>query len=337
MKRTGYFLVLAAIVLFSTIEVVSKYLQSGQGSAGEVGATQVAALRFFLGTLFLVFPLFRPRNFRKAVRAAEEDGLSIVVLGAVGVFLTFLLFHLGVEKTNASTAAVIFSMNPVFTVLVAYLALKERLGLPGWMGVVVGFVGAFAAITGFRLSGIIGRGDFLGGLLMLLSALCWSFYTVYGKKYSGRYGGLVVSFLSMVVGSLFFALLLTVQGGWGEMGGYSGTAWLWLAYLGAITVGIGYILYFEGIQPCAFRPATWSYLHQPCLKPRDRALLVVLSSFCLSPLRAYLLPSGFPCPGGILQLFLFRATSSWTAFLQVYFYHSLLLWHLFFYISSILL
>ncbi|MDY6794779.1 MAG: EamA family transporter [Actinomycetota bacterium] len=261
MKRTGYFLVLGAIVLFSTIEVVSKYLQSGQGAAGEVGTTQVAALRFFLGTLFLVLLMLRPGQPRIAVKALKDDGLHILVLGAVGVFLTFLLFHLGVEKTEASVAAVLFSMNPVFTVLVAYFALGERLGIPGWIGVAVGLLGAFTAITGFEFSGLFGREDFLGGALMLLSALCWAFYTVYGKKYSERYGGLVVSFTSMAVGSLLFVLLLTFQGGWAEMGDYSARAWMWLVYLGVITVGIGYILYFEGMRRIpASRGASLFYL-----------------------------------------------------------------------------
>jgi drug/metabolite transporter (DMT)-like permease len=96
---------------------------------------------------------------------------------------------------------------------------------------------------------------------MLLSAVCWSVYTVYGKRYSERYGALAVSLLSMAVGSILLALLLTLQGGWAEMAGYNLPSWFWLLYLGAITVSLGYLLYFEGMrQVPASRGASLFYL-----------------------------------------------------------------------------
>lgn len=260
MKR-GYLLVLGAIILFSTIEVVSKYLQSGEGAAGPVGPSQVATLRFVFGAVFILLLVLGRRETRFLAEAVKKDGLPIALLGAVGVFLTFFLMHEGIETTSASTAAVVFSMNPVFTVLIASLALRERLGLLGWLGVGIGLLGAFAAITGFKLSGLFSRDDFLGSLLVLISAVTWSVYTVYGKKYSERYGSLVLSFLTMVVGSVLLSVLLTVQGGWGEMAGYDLRAWVWLLYLGIITVGVGYILYFGGMRRVpASRGASLFYL-----------------------------------------------------------------------------
>lgn len=260
MKR-GYLLVLGAIILFSTIEVVSKYLQSGAGAAGTVGPSQVATLRFVFGAAFILLLVLGRRETRFMAEAVRKDGLPIALLGAVGVFLTFFLMHEGIETTSASAAAVIFSMNPVFTVLIASLALRERLGLLGWLGVGIGLLGAFAAITGFKLSGLFSRDDFLGSLLVLISAATWSVYTVYGKKYSERYGSLVLSFLTMAVGSVLLSVLLTVQGGWSEMAGYDLRAWSWLLYLGIITVGVGYILYFGGMRRVpASRGASLFYL-----------------------------------------------------------------------------
>ena len=261
MKRSGYLLVLGAIALFSTIEVVSKYLQSGDGAAGQVGPAQVATLRFLLGTSFILFLLLGQGQGKYMAGALKRDGLPIALMGAVGVFLTFFLLHEGIESTNASTAAVIFSMNPVFTVLIASLVLRERLGMLGWLGVGLGLLGAFAAITGFRFSGLLSREDFFGSILVLVSAATWSVYTVYGKRYSERYGSLVVSFLSMAAGSALLAALLAIQRGWGEVAGYGPRAWAWLLYLGVVTVGLGYILYFEGMRRVpASRGASLFYL-----------------------------------------------------------------------------
>src|SRR4030042_739572 len=165
MKYRGYLLILGAITLFSTIEVVSKYLQSGHGAAGQVGAVQVAALRFMLAAGFLMPLLLVRRQGRFLIEAVQKDGPALALLGAIGVFLTFYLLHSGIESTSASTAAVIFSMNPVFTVLIASIVLRERLGLYGWLGVGLGLVGAFIAVTGFRFSGLLSRDAFFGSIL----------------------------------------------------------------------------------------------------------------------------------------------------------------------------
>ena len=293
MKR-GYLLVLGAIVLFSTIEVVSKYLQSGEGAAGRVGSTQVAALRFLFGAAFILLLLMGRRQGKFIAAAVRKDGLPIAMLGAVGVFLTFFLLHEGIAETSASTAAVVFSMNPVFTVLIASLVLRERLGVAGWLGVGLGLAGAFTAVTGFDFSGLLSREDFLGSVLVLISAATWSVYTVYGKRYTERYGSLVLSFLTMAAGSVLFAVLLTVQGGWGEMGGYSLRAWAWLLYLGVVTVGIGYILYFEGLRRVtASRGASLFYL-----KP---VLALLFAHFALGePISYTLLLAAVMVASGIL-------------------------------------
>jgi drug/metabolite transporter (DMT)-like permease len=293
MKR-GYLLVLGAIVLFSTIEVVAKYLQSGAGAASQVGPQQVATLRFLLGAAFILVLLLGRRQGKFIAGAVRVDGLPIALLGAVGVFLTFFLLHEGIESTSASTAAVIFSMNPVFTVLIASLVLRERLGVAGWLGVGLGLVGAFVAVTGFHFSGLFSREDFLGGVLVLVSAATWSIYTVYGKRYSERYGSLVLSFLTMAAGSLLLAVLLTVEGGWAEMADYNLRAWAWLLYLGVVTVGIGYILYFEGMRRVpASRGASLFYL-----KP---VLALLFAHFALGePISYTLLLASLMVASGIL-------------------------------------
>ncbi|MDI6830521.1 MAG: DMT family transporter [Actinomycetota bacterium] len=300
MRRAGYLLVAGAIVLFGTIEVVSKYLQSGPAGQAPVGSTQVAALRFLIGAAFMFLLLPLRGQQRLVLSALRESGMRIAALGAVGVFLTFFLLHEGIDRTSASVAAVIFSMNPVFTALVAALALRERLGAAGWLGVLLGLLGAFAAVTDFHFAGLFARGDFLGGMMVLGSALTWSVYSVYGKRYSERFGGLAVSFLTMAAGSFLLAALLTVTGGWGEMASYGALAWWWLLYLGAVTVGLGYLLYFEGLRRVpASRGASLFYL-KPVLA------LLCAHLFLGEPVSYRLLAASLLVAAGILLVALTR-------------------------------
>lgn len=261
MKR-GYFMVLCAIALFSTIEVVSRYLQSGTGFQAPLQAEQVAALRFILGGLFLLPVVLVGKRRRKVVlRALRLHMPAMAFLGAVGVFLGFYLFHRGVTLSKASSAAVIFSVNPVFTALLASLVLGERLRLRAWLGIVLGLVGALAALTGFRFTGLLSREEFLGHTMVLASAGCWAVYTVYGKRYAEEFGGLSVSFSSIAVGSLLFAVFISLRGGWKDVAAYHLAAWGWLLYLGMVTVGLGYLLYFGGMSRVeASRGASLFYL-----------------------------------------------------------------------------
>jgi drug/metabolite transporter (DMT)-like permease len=265
---------------------------------------QVAALRFMMGAAFLLTLLLLRRQGSFLIASVKKDGLPITLLGAVGVFLTFYLLHEGIDATSASTAAVVFSMNPVFTVLIASLALGERLGLLGWLGVCLGLVGAFIAVTGFEFSGLFARDDFLGSIMILASAVTWSAYTVYGKKYSERYGSLVLSFASMAVGSLLFAIALTIDGGWREMAAYNLTTWSWLLYLGIATVGLGYALYFEGLRRVpASRGASLFYL-----KP---VLAILIASAALGESISYaLLIASLMVASGILLVTLPREKAS---------------------------
>ncbi len=291
MRRRGYLYVLGAIALFSTIEVITKYLQSEVRHPP--GADQVASLRFIFGGLLLLPFALRGGSGRAAARALREDTLPMALLGLAGIFLTFYLFHQGMEEASASMAAVVFSANPA-------ALLGERLGALGWAGIILGFLGALVAVTGLRFSGLFSRGEFSGGMLVLLAALSWSAYTVYGKRYSQVYGGLTVSLLSILAGSAAFAILLTARGGWGEMAAYDAGTWAWLLYLGAITVGLGYLLYFEGMRSVpASRGASLFYL-----KP---VLALLLAHYALGePITYALVLASLAVAAGVLMVTLPR-------------------------------
>ncbi len=261
-RRGGYLMVLGAIVLFSTIEVVSRYLQSGTGFQTPLEPEQVAALRFILGGLFLLPAVVVGGKRRRSVfRVLRLHMPAVAFLGAVGVFLGFYLFHRGIALSDASSAAVIFSVNPVFTALLASLVLRERIRFRAWLGVALGLVGALAALTGFRFTGLLSRDEFLGHAMVLGSAGCWAVYTVYGKRYAEEFGGLTVSFWSIATGSLLFSVFLALKGGWKDVTAYHPATWGWLIYLGAVTVGLGYLLYFGGMRRVeASRGASLFYL-----------------------------------------------------------------------------
>lgn len=246
-RLNGYLSVLAAIFLFSTLEVAGKYIQHLYGP-DEIDHFQLALVRFIFGGLFMLVVLAGRRRLDSLPGIVRGDTTGMALLGVIGVYVTFTLYFWGLEKTQASTAAVIFCVNPVFTAVLAYPLLHEKARLRTWLGAILGLAGAFLAITGMDFSNFAVRAELGGGLAVLASALSWSLYTVMGKKYTAKYGETEVSFISIVIGSVLFLATVVIRGDMRGLLDLHPATWLICLYIGVFTVGVAYIFYFWGMN-----------------------------------------------------------------------------------------
>ena len=246
-RLRGYLSILAAIFLFSTVEVAAKYIQKLYGP-GEIDHWQLAFLRFLFAAIFLVIVLAARGRLRVVPEMLRRDTAAMLLLGVLGIYVTFTLYYWGLEQTRASTTAVIFCVNPVFTAAFAYPLLHEKVRWQAWVGVVLGISGAFLAIIGMDFTRFPVRSELGGGLAVLAAALSWSLYTVMGKKYSEKYGETPVSFVSIVIGTLLFLATLLARGEMGKFADFHPATWLICLYLGVFTVGVAYLFYFGGLK-----------------------------------------------------------------------------------------
>lgn len=72
---------------------------------------------------------------------------AVVYLGVIATTLSNWLQAVGQKGVKAEVAAVIFAMDPVFGALVSYVALGERFGAQGWVG--MGLIATAAAFSSF--------------------------------------------------------------------------------------------------------------------------------------------------------------------------------------------
>ena len=111
-NKSVLFIIITA-VCFGTMEIALKF------GAEDFTALQMTFLRFFIGGLFLLpFALHDIR--KRKIRITKGDMLYLAALGLIGVCLSMTCFQLGVMNSNANTAAVIISANPVFTMIFAF-------------------------------------------------------------------------------------------------------------------------------------------------------------------------------------------------------------------------
>ncbi|ROM60494.1 DMT family transporter [Pseudomonas rhodesiae] len=161
---------------------------------------QLALLRFLIASLFmagvaLVLGIGRPR---------WRDVPWLLVLGFFGVFLHHTALNYGQQWVTAAASSVLAQSAPLFSVLIAFLVLKERVSVWRWVCVSLGLVGVGVVICGDRGIGEIDP----RGVLILLAALSWSVYFALQKHYAHRYSPLTMACYMVWAGTLMLCVNL---------------------------------------------------------------------------------------------------------------------------------
>lgn len=260
----GLWLVTVAITLFSTIEVLSKFVQP------EVTPMVLAFVRFSLGgiTLAILLP-FRHSSLPKGAIIEHWKGLA--GFGTLGIGLTFILFHWGISITRAANAAVIFSANPTFVAILALLLWKKK--MPRWffLSPLFAFLGLFLVGTQlFNIPEGIALRDFLfGNFLMLLSAVVWAaVYTLKGEEYVHLFGPLRTALFGFSIGVIpLFLAIPFFKENLAVLWHLSVVTWVYLVFLGVIATGIGHWLFFEGLKEMEAARVTTPFYLKPVIAP----------------------------------------------------------------------
>lgn len=172
-------------------------LWAGNFTAGKIGMEQldpylVASIRIF-GTAAVFYALL-PREQRRLERS---DWKAILPLSVTGIALNHVCFAAGIQLTLPSHSAVIHALIPVCVGVVAWVVLKEKLGVPGIVGMGLAVAGALVVVLG--VSREEKEATLWGDVVTTVGIVGFSVYTVYGRKALGRMG----SFRAVTFGFVF--------------------------------------------------------------------------------------------------------------------------------------
>ena len=139
----------------------------------------------------------------RSLRIRRSD-LLLVVLAALCLWLNQLSFVFALEKTSASTIALILGATPIFAALIGLAFGLERLSRRFWLAAGVSFAGVGLVALGAP-GGL--SGDSRGTLLGIATAATWAAYSVAITPLMERYSA---SRISAVVLSLGWVLIAIV-------------------------------------------------------------------------------------------------------------------------------
>ncbi len=270
--RKGYRYIALTTVLFSSMEIALKSV------AGRFNPLQMTFLRFLVGGFFLLPFALRELRRRGLVLSARDFG-SFAFLGFVCVVVSMTLYQTAIGYCQASIVAILFSCNPVFVIPLARLILGERIRGYTVASMVVSVAGMVSILNPFHLGA-----SALGIALTLLSAAVFALYTVLGRTRSRRFGGLVTTSMSFILGSLeLLALVLAGRvpaievrlhrAGLAAFAGVPLVAGLDLStlpvflFVSVFVTGLGYTFYFLAIDTTSTSLASIVFYIKPALAP----------------------------------------------------------------------
>lgn len=155
---------------------------------------RVTCTAVLFGVLFLIIT-------REQIQ--RSDLPRFVLCAITGVTVNQLLFYEGLNYTTPINAAVIFTSNPILTLLVAAMVLREKIIPRKIIGILSGAGGAIALIILSRGGVSFDENTRLGNLFILINALSYAVYLVAAKPLMKKYKPLTVITVNFAMGWFF--------------------------------------------------------------------------------------------------------------------------------------
>lgn len=131
----------------------------------------------------------------------KKDIPKLVLCGLLGSAANQLLFFNGLSITSPIDASIIMTSTPVFVMIISSIILKEAITTQKISGLLIGALGAVLLI--YAGANAQGTGTLVGNSLILLNALCFSFYLVLVKPIMKKYKPITVISWVFLFGFIF--------------------------------------------------------------------------------------------------------------------------------------
>ena len=168
-----------------------------------VPPTTLAMLRFLIGGFFLLFiPHSRTHKLKK------KDWKDLAIIGAFGVAISYALLNLGLQLTSSTKTAIAATLEPIFTMVLAAILLKEKLTSKIIYSMIISVSGAGLLMLGNKnlstlYNEIFSAGEFLGDILVIFAILLAALYSVLIKPVTQRVGALKATSYGFFLGAFF--------------------------------------------------------------------------------------------------------------------------------------
>ena len=127
----------------------------------------------------------------------------LIILAVLGNTILQILFIEGISLTTASNSSLMYSTVPMFVAILSVAMKYEKVRALTWVGIFISFAGIFLILNN-SVSGIeFSRSNLTGDILILITALLWSIFTVFAKPLIEETSMIKVVSVTFVFGTVF--------------------------------------------------------------------------------------------------------------------------------------
>ncbi|MEO8228341.1 MAG: EamA family transporter [Chloroflexota bacterium] len=196
--------------------------------------------RLFFGSLVLGAALI---VIRAPVPRDRGTYAKLVFMAVFNIVVPFSLITWGEQYIDSSLAAILQATTPLFTIVIASLALaEEAITVKRLVGLIIGF-GGVVVLFSHGLSG--GRGDSLQGeIALVLSSLSYALGGVFVRVRMQGFHPTVPAFFQVSIALLMISVLVLLFETPIRLPG-DARSWFALVWLGVFGSSLAYLIYFR--------------------------------------------------------------------------------------------
>ena len=221
----------------------------------EVPPLTLAMLRYAVGFLCLLpfawsalrVPAAPARHAPPVGGSRARDLLAMAALGIGQFGVLIALLNYGLQHVGAAQAAMLFSLFPLLTLLLAAALGREQLTPALVLGVLLSVAGVALSLLPKLEAAPAAGGHWWGEAAVAAAAATGALCSVLYRPYLQRYPTVPVSAFAMLASVAVLALLALTEGWPARVLALSGTAWAIVGFIG-LSSGLGYFLWLYALK-----------------------------------------------------------------------------------------
>jgi drug/metabolite transporter (DMT)-like permease len=229
-----YIALIFAVAVWASSIIITKLTIQG------IGPIALCFLRSMVAFIFLL-----PFAYRNGFKLKMLFSKNAMIYGVFGYGGNLLLLTLGLQYCSANISAIIHGLFPVFMIITGYFMLSEKITKIKTFGILFSVIGVFIATIGDFSNN---SGSLIGIVLVVLSVLTWSFYSVYAKKTASNMNSFVLTEICLGASVLCLFPLFLAEISLIGISLPSVETVLSISYLGVLSGGVSVILWNFGIR-----------------------------------------------------------------------------------------
>ena len=210
---------------------------------GQTDPATLALLRYAIGTLGLLAPLFLIR--RTPFKRSDLLPIALLGIGQFGILIALLNY--GLQFIGSGLGALLFATFPLMTMVLATALRLEALSMAKVAGVLLTAAGVGFAVSDNLALPDTSADNLLGVAAVLASALTGAVCSVFYRPYLQKYPPLQVSVFAMLASVLFLLLPAAGEGFFRTWPDFTLGGWLAVLFIG-LASSLGYYTWLLALK-----------------------------------------------------------------------------------------